>query len=104
MSKSKQKLMGRCFRWLAILVPALMVVCVSSSWPAGAASTPRREEASNNLKTQMRARAFQSASKTATIGFHASLEAKENADFLLTPAILVQEAVREDVIVTYPSE
>ena len=36
--------------------------------------------------------------------FQASLEMKENADFLLTPAILVQEAISEDVVITYPSE
>jgi hypothetical protein len=36
--------------------------------------------------------------------FNTSLEMKENADFLLTPALLVQEAVSEDVVITYPSE
>jgi hypothetical protein len=36
--------------------------------------------------------------------FDLSLEAKENADFLLTPALLVQEALREDIIITYPME
>lgn len=34
-----------------------------------------------------------SATKTAAIGFAASLEMKENADFLLTPALFVQEAM-----------
>jgi hypothetical protein len=33
-----------------------------------------------------------------------SLEMKENVDFLLTPAILVQECISEDVIITYPDE
>jgi hypothetical protein len=36
--------------------------------------------------------------------FTPSLEAKEQADFLLTPAILVQEAISEDVVPTYPTE
>ena len=36
--------------------------------------------------------------------FRPSLEMKENADFLLTPALLVQEAISEDVIITYPTE
>ena len=36
--------------------------------------------------------------------FQASLEMKENADFLLTPALLVQEALSDDIIMTYPSE
>jgi len=36
--------------------------------------------------------------------FQASLEMKENADFLLTPALLVQESIREDIVITYPAE
>jgi hypothetical protein len=37
-------------------------------------------------------------------GFEASLAMKENVDFLLTPALLSQEAVSAGVIMTYPSE
>ncbi|MDR1382867.1 MAG: hypothetical protein LBJ67_03325 [Planctomycetaceae bacterium] len=33
-----------------------------------------------------------------------SLEMCENVDFLLTPAILVQESITEGVILTYPEE
>jgi hypothetical protein len=44
------------------------------------------------------------ANKMATAGFKPSLEMKENTDFLLTPALLMQEALSEDVITTYPSE
>lgn len=36
--------------------------------------------------------------------FQPSLEMKENVDFLLTPALLVQEAICEDVVITYPTE
>jgi hypothetical protein len=36
--------------------------------------------------------------------FQPSLEMKENTDFFLTPALLVQEAISEDVIITYPTE
>ncbi len=34
----------------------------------------------------------------------ASLEVREHEDFLLTPALLVQEAVSDGVILTYPEE
>jgi hypothetical protein len=34
----------------------------------------------------------------------ASLEVREQVDFLLTPALLVQEAVSDGVILTYPEE
>ena len=33
-----------------------------------------------------------------------SLLAREHVDFLLTPALLVQEAISEDVVFTYPEE
>jgi hypothetical protein len=33
-----------------------------------------------------------------------SLEMRENVDFLLSPAILVQECITDDVIVVYPDE
>ncbi|OHB79637.1 MAG: hypothetical protein A2Z25_00485 [Planctomycetes bacterium RBG_16_55_9] len=36
--------------------------------------------------------------------FQLSLETKEHADFLLTPALLVQEAICDDIIITYPTE
>jgi hypothetical protein len=29
---------------------------------------------------------------------------KENADFFLTPALLVQEAISNDIVITYPTE
>ena len=36
--------------------------------------------------------------------FQPSLEMKENADFLLTPALLFQEAISNDIVITYPTE
>lgn len=42
--------------------------------------------------------------RAATGGFRPSLEMKENVDFLLTPALLVQEVMSGEVVITYPSE
>ena len=44
------------------------------------------------------------ASQQMSRNFDPSLEMKENADFLLTPALLLQEAISENVVITYPSE
>ena len=33
-----------------------------------------------------------------------SFEMRENIDFLLTPGILVQQCISEDVLITYPEE
>jgi hypothetical protein len=40
----------------------------------------------------------------ATQVFEPSLEMKENIEFLLTPALLAQEAISEDIVITYPTE
>lgn len=36
--------------------------------------------------------------------FGMSQEMKENVDFVLTPALLMQEIVSDDVVITYPTE
>ena len=36
--------------------------------------------------------------------FDPSLNQRENVDFLLTPALLIQEAISKDVLLTYPGE
>ena len=33
-----------------------------------------------------------------------SLEKKENVDFVLTPALLMQEIMSDDLLITYPTE
>lgn len=33
-----------------------------------------------------------------------SLMMREQVDFLLTPALLVQEAISDDIVLTYPEE
>jgi len=103
-SKSNQKHVGKCPRWLMVLLTGLVVVCASSIWPAGTARRAIERKDDADVEAQLRVAAFRSASKAATTGFEVSLEMKENVDFLLTPALLVQEAMSEDVIVTYPSE
>jgi hypothetical protein len=44
------------------------------------------------------------AGRQVSEGFSASLNARESADFILTPALLVQDAISDDAIPTYPSE
>ncbi|MGA2543220.1 MAG: hypothetical protein ABSG78_16845 [Verrucomicrobiota bacterium] len=44
------------------------------------------------------------AQGTVMRSFAPSLQAKESADFLLTPALLVQEILSDKTIVTYPSD
>ena len=101
MSKSNGKRMGRhCAGRVAVLAVLLLICLLSGSH----AAAPGNREAGNDLEAQAKAAALRAATNAATMGFAPSLEMKENADFLLTPALLVQEALSDDVIVTYPSE
>lgn len=43
-------------------------------------------------------------SRRVSPNFQMSLEMRENVDFLLTPAILVQEGISDGVVITYPQE
>ena len=36
--------------------------------------------------------------------FASSLDAMENSDFILTPALLVQEVISSNVVIAYPNE
>jgi len=63
-------------------------------------------EHNNIIDIDQRARdtAIRSATKMATTGFRPSLEMKENVDFLISPALLMQEALSDEIVTTYPSE
>ncbi|UCG49352.1 MAG: hypothetical protein JSU94_06120 [Phycisphaerales bacterium] len=96
---SKQPLL-----WLVILAAALMPVCLALSGSKSPSPPARDSAVPADPRARAKATAMQAAVKSATAGFAPSLEMKENADFLLTPALLVQEAISENVIITYPSE
>ncbi len=103
MIEADSKERGEYLFRLAALFAALVLIslCVGSNRGAPPAkdldmvSTPDQ---------QLRAAAFREATKAATTSFRPSLEMKENVDFLLAPALLVQEALSQDMIITYPSE
>lgn len=70
----------------------------SSTSPTGETKTTSNNR--DRQKDEIRKKMTESASGN----FRLSLEMKENVDFVLTPALLVQEAISEDVVITYPSE
>ena len=104
MGKSNKRRAGRWGLWLVLVAAATVGAYVFSSPSASTASIAEERRAPDSPEAELAAAAFRSASKTATTGFRPSLEMKENVDFLLTPALLVQEAMSQDVVATYPSE
>lgn len=72
-----------------------------SGVPSGA---PKRGEADVRRMSELPSGARRKARTLAGNVVSPSLEMKENVDFLLTPAILVQEAMSSGVMPTYPAE
>ena len=87
-----------------ILFVFVLVALGAQAWRTcyGVSGAPR----GSNIKTETlpESIAKEIGSQARLRNFTLSLEVKENTDFLLTPALLVQEALREDVIITYPTE
>lgn len=106
----------RC-EWVFRVRRALLVVlmCVLLGLGMGAAEAPdqRMPPGFRQLTEPMEARS-QDARQEATginqvlnVSYRmadVSLAVREQVDFLLTPALLVQEAVSEDAVLTYPEE
>jgi hypothetical protein len=96
--------------YLLCLVIFLCIICLClscSTVVSPPVTDPNTAGEPNDVTdAEQRARdiAMRSATRMATTGFKPSLEMKENADFLLSPALLMQEALSEEIITTYPSE
>lgn len=75
---------------------------------AAAVVTSRTSTDANDVSSALSAALEQAVRKQVeervTRNFEPSLEMRENVDFLLTPALLVQNAISSDLAVTYPSE
>lgn len=91
-------------RWvgMAVLVGAVAGLMMGAARPPDRAVPPgirRLLDAPRDQKgTTMKALAFDYRMTDA------SFAQREETDFLLTPALLVQEAVSDDVVLTYPEE
>ena len=85
------------------LLAALMPIYLSVGSNRAATMVKDRKIAADPTQ-RAREAGLRAASRTATAGARPSLEMKENVDFMLTPALLVQEALSDDIIITYPSE
>lgn len=99
----KQKYLLR----LAVLL-WLICLCLSCSTVVSPLVTDPNTASDPNDVTDAEQRAqnaaLRSATNAATSGSKPSLEMKENVDFLLTPALLMQEVLSDEIITTYPSE
>ena len=94
--------------WIVRVVSLAMPICILSCLAIGEARTSGGEGPSGVRGTN--------TARTREVGlvvphhsipyrmWDLSLDVREQTDSLLTPALLVQEAISEDVILTYPVE
>lgn len=88
----------------AILVAAILLLCLRQA-PADSTVSAAKDTNTHAAVTARKEAAFKKIlSRRPVSNFQTSLEMKENVDFLLTPALLVQEVISDNVVITYPSE
>lgn len=94
--------MRRICRITILVIEALFFVVLLGSTGCGASSETLKS--TRDIEHQREVEDIQLLSGQMTYPFEPSLEMKENVDFLLTPAILVQEALSGHVVLTYPTD
>ena len=82
---------------LSLMLLSQVLGCDRASQPVKRSKLPVHEAHKQQIAGQI-------ASGYGLGPFQPSLEMKENADFLLTPALIVQEAISDDIVITYPTE
>ena len=90
--------------WFVGLISILLPLCISIVFANK--PTPKTKDVGRSKTILDRAAPAtrRDILSAATRAFEPSLEMKENVDFLLTPALLVQEVMSTDIVITYPSE
>jgi len=104
MYKTDSRQKGRYFLGLMVILVVLIPTCLSLICVSGASALAKDPNMGADARVRARAAALRAATRAATTGFRPSLEMKENADFLLTPALLMQEVLSDEIVTTYPSE
>ena len=106
MSKAGVMCAGRGVTLIRAGVICALLACMSLVHALEEGDILRRVSpvAASQLTVAERDAAIRAAHNMGGDSFVASVEMKENVGFLLTPALLLQEVVSDDVVITYPSE
>ena len=97
--KEKSKYSG-C---LIILMAIVSAMCFSITAGNNRKLDPNDPNDAKVMRQQM-AQIERQITTQATQGFGSSLEMKENVDFVLTAALLMQEVLSDEILITYPTE
>ena len=89
---------------LIVLAVILVVACFSIGAGTGNNPLPNDPNEMAKMYMQKMAELDRQITTAATQAITPSLEKKENVDFMLTPALLMQEVMSDEVVITYPTE
>ena len=96
----------RCKRKCLLFSASMLAVLIVIYLLFGSNSVIAEIDNNTTVALDQRAKAasVQATNDIATQAVGPSLEMKENVDFLLSPALLIQEVLSDDIVTTYPSE
>ena len=86
-----------------VIVASVLLACAAVASTLGD-SSPGRDGSKIQMPVSPGNMALKELSDGFTRNYRPSLEMRENVDFLLSPAILVQNTISDNVVITYPSE
>ena len=89
---------------VVLVIVVLFVLSFEHAPASNSVPAPNRSRTNPRIRSGQGLESLKKSLRGSTGNFQTSLEMKENVDFLLTPALLVQEIISEDVVITYPSE
>jgi len=87
-----------------MLVAVVLMLFVPASIGDRQAPQPSQRPATSLQNRNDETTAREMADRSVKAQFQPSLDMKEAADFLLTPALLVQESISSGIVLTYPTE
>jgi hypothetical protein len=96
----RKRICAGCF---IVSAASILVACFSLGSGTGNAPVPNDPNAARAYMQKL-VELDRQITTAATQTITPSLEKKENVDFVLTPALLMQEAMSEDTVITYPTE
>ena len=94
----------RIFLGCFIFAAFSLIACLSFAAGSANNTVPNDPNEKARMYMQKMAELDREITTAATQAITPSLAKKEIVDFVLTPALLMQEAMSEDILITYPTE
>lgn len=88
-------------RWPAVVMIASAIAAASAIVATRSAAPPSKPSPAVAPRMRMQ---YSQSMHDREASYRAALEVRENVEFLLSPAILIQQSLHEDEVISYPNE